>query len=392
MNSKRLIVMIILMFVFFSTQFLEAQYPCGYSYYPGIETPHPYDKGTKSEIIWSNIIYQIGASWIKIHFTDFHLDDDDYVDLIDKNGAVVVRIKGSDVSNDASSIYKVIPTGKKKVSFWAPAVDGDMLKVELKQGAGKRKGKKWGFKIDEVGVGVIPFKEEVAVVETICGTNNLQNIWCYYGHDPYDSGQAVGRMHYKVNGTWYFANGFLISVCDTIHFFTCSDLVFHQQIVNTLSVQFGYQYTVCSGTSSITSTTYFGNQLVDTEPDYKYSLISLKNNPENDFEPLQLHSREPTLNENIYLIQHPNEDPKMIGFGNVSDTGSTEHFDWFFYHYIDTPYLTSMGSPILNDDGNDEVLDKVLGFVYDDSGGLCANRARKMSKIYSIISNYGCAD
>jgi hypothetical protein len=388
MIKKYVFYIFIVLSVFLCAQFLEAQYPCGYSYYPGIETPHPYGKVKKGEIIWSDIIYQGGASWIKIHFTDFHLDDEDYVDLIDKNGAVVVRIKGSDVSNDSSSNYKVIPTGKKKVNFWAPSVEGDMVSVELKGGAGKYKGKKWGFTIDEVGVGVIPFREEVAVVETICGTNNLQNIECYNGFEPYDRGQAVGRMLYRVNGTWYLANGFLLSCDNSSHFFTCSDLVFHQHIVNTLEVAFNYQYSVCSGTSSISSTTYFGDQLVDTQPNYKYTLLTLKNDPEDSFKPLQPHSREPTLNENIYLIQHPNGDPKMIGFGNVSNPNGSHPA---FFHYIDTPELTSMGSPILNDDGDDEVLDKVLGFVYDNGSGCCPNRARKMSKIYNLIKNYiGC--
>lgn len=388
MMSKRLIVMIILVFVFFSGQFLEAQSPCGYSYYPGIETPHPYGKVKKGEIIWSDIIYQGGASWIKIHFTDFYLDDDDYVDLIDKNGAVVVRIKGSDVSNDASSIYKVIPTGKKKVSFWAPAVDGDMLSVELKRGASKYKGKKWGFTIDEVGVGWESLFEEEAVIEWICWPYDLQDIECYNGEEPYDRGQAAGRTYFRINGAWYHGNGFLISCNKTNHFLTVSENIFHQHIVNTLEVQFDYQYTTCEGSTLKTPrTTYFGDDLVDFNDEYKYCLLTLKGDPQSNVTPLKPHSRDPKSEESIYLVQHPRGIPKKIGFGNVSDTGDTS---MYFYHYIDTsPYpLGSKGAPILSYDEKNNGNDKVLGFDY---GGNCPNRAVKIFKICDNIKTYiGC--
>jgi hypothetical protein len=113
----------------------------------------------------------------------------------------------------------------------------------------------------------------------------------------------------------------------------------------------------------------------------------LKDEPQEDFIPLEPLNRGPYSDECIYLVQHPDGDPKMISFGNVSSTGGTGSY---FYHYADTPNKGSLGSPILTDDGNDNILDKVLGF---DNGGGCPNQAIKISKIYAIVENYcGCDD
>ena len=166
---------------------------------------------------------------------------------------------------------------------------------------------------------------------------------------------------------------------------TSAYLIWSQDVVDSLEVQFGYERPNCDGTGPITSTTYYGDELLALNTYNKYSLLTLTDNPENSFTPLEPLNREPVLYEDIYLVQHPDEDPKMIGFGDVNAT-----YTWirYFYHNIDTPYLLSLGSPILTDDGNDNVLDKVLGF---DDGGNCPNKAVKMKTIYDSIKGYcGC--
>lgn len=385
-----MIFMVIVMLVFLSGQ-LAAEEIVGKSMFPNIETPHPYPGAMEGNtLVWSETIYQGGAGWLKVHFSNFRLNDDDYVDLIDMYGVVAARIKGSDVSGKKRSRFKVKKNDDQKVSFWAPLIAGETLKIELHRDTNRRKG--WGFTIDEVGVGFDTIEtypeDNLARILSICGTNNLQHIYCYYGYEPYDRGQAVGRMIFKRHGVWCKGNGFLLSCDNTSTFLTSAYLVWSQAVVDSLEVQFGYQYPNCNGTGAITSTTYFGDELLALSPVKKYSLVSLTDNPEESFTPLEPLNREPVLYEDIYLVQHPDGDPKKIGFGNVNST--TNQWEKYFYHYIDTPYLGSRGSAILTDDGDDEVLDKVLGFDDGDAGD-CPNQAVKMKSIYNEIKQYnGC--
>lgn len=389
MEKKSVIFMIIVVLVLLCGQ-LTAEEVVGESIFPKIETPHPYPKASIDTLVWSETIYQSGAGWLKVHFSDFRLNDDDYVDLIDMYGFVAVRIKGSDVSGEKRSRFHVKKNGNQRVGFWAPRVVGEILKIELHRDTNRDKD--WGFTIDEVGVGFepvpLPFPgENLAKVFSICGTNNLQHIACYSGYEPYDRGQAVGRTTFKRHGNWYRGNGFLLSCDDTSTFLTSAYHVWSQDVVDTLEVEFGYDRPNCDGTGSIDDTTYFGDELLALSPSKKYSLVSLEDNPEEDFTPLEPLDRDPVLYEDIYLVQHPDGDPKKIGFGNVSYIYT---WDKYFFHYVDTPYLGSRGSPILTDDGNDNVLDKVLGFDDGDAGS-CPNQAVKMKTIYNEIKNYcGC--
>ncbi|MCU0289542.1 MAG: hypothetical protein MUF15_24500 [Acidobacteria bacterium] len=385
MKSKNLIIIIVVLIGVLGNQFLGAEQVCGYSIYPGLKIPGPSVNMTRSTVVMSKTIFQSNAKWLKIHFSEFSLNDDSFVDLIGMNGTVVVRIKGSDVSNDTKSRYKVKKISNNKINFWGPALDGDTIRIELHRGTGKHMANE--FIIDKVGVGTEPLREmreEIAMIESICEPIYLQNIACYYEYEPFDRGQAVGRMYYEKNGCWYRGNGFLCS-CNNSSTFLTSYHIDSQSVVDTLEVQFGYQYANCTGTGPITSTTYFGDDYIRSDSSKHYCVLTLKDNPEEDFSPLEPLSREPQLGEGIYIVEHPCEEPKMIIFGNVSSIGGS---GLYFCNYMDTIYFGSIGSPVLADDFYN--LDKVLGFVY---GGNCGgfSGAVKMSQIYAEVKEYiGC--
>lgn len=429
MRQKILIVMILMIIgVFVFSGRLSAEEAIGVSIFPKIDTPHPYPAAVEGNtLVWSKIIDHPGATWIKIHFSQFRLNEDDYMNLVDLNGSVIEQIKGKDVSNIFNSKFSVKDDVNKTVSFWGPAIEGNKVTVELhsthytpnrKNDVGSKldKGrinnnkiitelsytsnaKSLGFTIDEVGLGTKPLREDIAMIESTCGTYNLQEIVCYYGHEPFTRGQAVGRMYYEVYGHWFRSNGFLCSCNNSSTFLAAAYrfLINSPKIVATLEVQFGYQYNNCDGTGLNNPITYYGDQYIMSDPDKHYCLVTLKNNPQCNYTPLVPLNREPILNENIYLVQHPNGEPKKIGFGNVSSTGSS---GLYFYHYVDTlewhQDRNCMGSPVLTDDGddyssndwNDYRLDKVLGFDYL---GSCPNAAIKMSEIYAATKPYhGC--
>lgn len=386
--------MIVVVLWVLGNQFLGAEQECGYTIYPGIKIPGPSLKMTRSKVVeaetifkkstlvWSETIFQFGAKWLKIHFSEFSLNDDSYLDLIGMNGTMVVRIKGSDVSDDKKSRYKVKKSSNNKVSFWGPAVDGDTIIIELHRGTGKQMAN--GFTIDEVGVGIEPLREEIGMIESNCGPNYLQHIACYAEHESFERGQAVGRMYYEKYGHWYRGNGFLCS-CNGSSTFLTSDYIDSQSVVDTLEVQFGYQYDNCDGTGPITSITYFGDDYIRSDPNKHYCVLTLKDNPEENFTPLEPLNREPQSSEGIYIVEHPCEEPKMIIFGEVY---SIDGSGLYFCNYMDTIYFGSIGSPVLTNDFYN--LDKVLGFVYGaNCGGFSG--AVKMSKIYADIKEYiGC--
>jgi hypothetical protein len=405
--------MIIGLFVLFNAIQLSAQEEVGKSIFTKIETPHPYPAAMEGKtLVWSKTIDQPGAAWIKIHFSQFQLDREDYINLVDMNGNVIEQIKGKDVLKKAQSKFSVKTNFSKTVSFWGPAIEGNKVTIELhsvfptsnrEKGIGNKfdkdrikndntttkscytsNVKSLGFIIDEVGLGTKTLREGISIIECTCGTYNLQNIICYYGQEPYNKGQAIGRMYYNIYGYWYRSTGFLCS-CNNSSTFLASSypyLINSQSTVDTLEVQFGYQYTNCNGTGPITSTTYYGDTYIWSDSNKHYCMLTLKDNPQTTYGTLIPLNRGPILNENIYIVQHPNGDPKKIGFGNVNDTGGS---GLYFSHYIDTLYGGSVGSPILTDNWD---TDKVLGFDYL---GNCPNYAVKMSQIYADVKKYnGC--
>jgi len=85
---------VVVVLIFLSGQ-LNAEEVVGKSIFPNIETPQTYPEAVKgTTLVWSTTIQEPGASWIKIHFSKFRLNQDDYVELVDMNGSLIERIKG----------------------------------------------------------------------------------------------------------------------------------------------------------------------------------------------------------------------------------------------------------------------------------------------------------
>ena len=378
MRSKCFVGLMILVTFLIGARYLGAEELCGDTILTDIKTPHPYPRATTDTLVWSQTIRHSGAGWLKIHFSDFKLNDEDFVVLYDMYGKEIERIKGSDVRDFEKSKFRVIPEEKERVDFWGPMIDGDEVTVELHRTVDRRVG--WGFTIDEVGIGFWPIDDpinDVPTIESICGTDVKVDIKC--AATAYQTmGLAVGRMLFQKGKSWYLCTGFLVSSCSA-HFLTNEHCISKQSVVDTLQVRFKYRYTTCGGSTLDSYTTYYGNTFITDSKTYDYCLLTLQGTPQSTYGYLQLLNRAPVVNEDIYIIQHPGGRPQEIGYGTVDNTTANSGKD--LGYYVDTEGGSS-GSPVLAENE-----DKVLGLHH--YGG-CPNSGVKMDLIYESIIGYLC--
>ena len=365
---------------------LYAEQWVGDSMSSDIETPHPYPRASAGDLVWSHTIYQKGASWVKLHFSDFNLNDEDYLELVDMYGTVIETVKGSDMNAGSNKFRVKRPTPDKNmrqgmidhVAFWGPAIDGNEITINLYRGSEKKNG--WGFSIDEIGVGAVPIfaDENISYIESICGSDDKTRIKCASSFYQ-NLGEAVGRMLFQKSGSWYVCTGFLCS-CNSSHFLTNEHCITSQTVVNTLQVRFKYRYSACTGSSLDSYSTYYGDDFVTDSTSYDFCLLTLTGSPQNTYGYLGLINGNPVSGEDIYIIQHPGGRPQEIGFGTVYSTYANGGKD--FSYYVDTEGGSS-GSPVFA-----EYEDEVLGLHH--YGG-CPNSAVKMNYIFEYITGYlGC--
>lgn len=369
-----------------SSGFLSAEEVIGESVFMKIETPHPYSQTAKSEQAWVETYHYSGAGWIKPYFSQFRLNADDYLEIIDMNGIVVETIKGGDVSDPATSRFNVKKRGGKAY-FWGPMVDGNEVTFILYS---KSNGSdNWGFKIEEMGIGYDLLDDDripgYSTVESTCGgSDDKVDIECVSG-SHYNNSPPVGRMHYKSGGNWYVCTGSLVSCNGGSQFLTNEHCINSQAIVDTLDVRFNYQYTNCSGSTVATYDTYYGDTYIKSSASLDYCLLTLKNSPQSKYGVLSISDRTVTVGETIYIIQHPGGGVKKY---STSVTLDASHADQYSNPEIEHLYYAdtaggSSGSPVFAASDN-----KVVGLHHT---GLCPNEGVKMSKIFpQIKDDLGC--
>ena len=140
------------------------------------ETAHPYE-GTGN--IWERSFHWTDASYITIHFVEFDLASEDYVEISSPDGKYTYRYEGKG---------KVVRGGEAILSvFWTRHIPGDTAVVRLYSvnptGA-------WGFKIDKWAHG---YKSGVTM-SAICGADDKEWAACYDGTDIYEMSRTVARL------------------------------------------------------------------------------------------------------------------------------------------------------------------------------------------------------
>lgn len=272
------------------------------------ETPHPYPAGAANRpVVWTQRIQSANATFIRLHFTKFDLAAGDSVTVRNPDGSQVWTYTGQGPHGDGE--------------FWAFAVDGSTAIVEVH--AGVTRGH--GFKIEEIGHGTVELKQRkktTPVPEVVCGTNGNEDIVCHNETLINSTERAVARLLFLVGRTQYLCTGWLVAGSNANTMLTNNHCFDTQTEVRTVQASFNYQTTSCGGSTVATTTDYAGNLLLKTNTVNRkgskggldYTLFTLSGNPEATWGEITPTSRTLAVDQQIWVIQHPDGGLKKIGY------------------------------------------------------------------------------
>ncbi len=333
--------------------------------------------------VWSTVLSVPDASYIAPHFGNINLPDEAWL---------VVR--GPESEREYDSVRRVTYTGngqdmpQGERGFWGTYIPGSKAVVELYSRVPLDRDVvlidyyAWGFPDDGSGG-----------EEAICGADDTKNAKCYQSSEPqiYDKSRAVLRL--MIGGTGA-CTGWLVG--NEGHVMT------NNHCISTASQAANTNYEImaegsscssnctswgaCPGTVIATSAT-----LVKTNYNLDYTLLKLPVNPTSTYGFLQMRSSGPTVDERIYVPQHPQAWGKRIavtsdhwsdGSGyteiySVTEPGCGSRPGPDVGYYADTQGGSS-GSPVL---GYDDHLVVALHH--------CANCPNRGVPIDDVIADLG---
>ena len=351
-------------------------------YHPvSIDSARQYQGSPDGEVtlVWEHTIQHPGATFISIHFTDFHLAPGDYLEVADAQGGQAYTLAGR---------------GKLDLGeFWARHVKGDTAVLKL-FATGRSGGP--GFRIDTYSAGFVPigFGESPgdpdAPVDPLstCGASDFENATCYLGTTEYDRARAVARL--LIRGRT-LCTGWLVS--DEGHFITNSHCIDSSLEWNNTDYEFGAEAPLCTssnGQLQWPGVVYETVEYKTLNSSMDYILLRFTGaNPADAYGYLQLDNRAAVVGERIYLASHPLGYAKMLVIKSDQDgdnychvnsvtapacTGSTAYND--VGYYCDSEGGSS-GSPVLALSSH-----KVIALHHC---GTCPNRGVPINLIYAEI-------
>jgi PKD repeat protein len=321
------------------------------------ECSHPYP-GTMG-VVFEKIFSYPDAGYIALHFSSFELAEGDVLEVSNLDGTIVYQYTGNG---------KVVGEGPVPVTiseFWATHIPGDTAVVRL---ISNNTNSAFGFVIDKYARGyqrglieALLAGEEGAQLEAICSTDDKKWAKCYEDTVMYDKGRAVCRL--LIGGTTA-CTGWLLG--SEGHVMTCHHCIETQTAANNTDYEFMAEgatcTTDCSGWGAcpgVVAASY--GTMVKTDIDLDYTLILLPTNITSTYGYLQLRATLPTIDEKIYIPQHPGAYGKQIAFesdvdGPYSNIYSTNEPPCIggpgdIGYYADTEGGSS-GSPVLALDDN----------------------------------------
>jgi PKD repeat protein len=279
-----------------------------------IDTPHPYQgKG----IVWKKKFHIPDAGYIAIHFRKFNLAPGDKLVIADPSGKFVYKYKGKG---------KVVRGGDEVLSkFWATHIPGDTAIVAL-YSKGKEKG--FGFVIDRWVHGYSRDyldrlmnsleEDELNNAKAVCSSDDKEWAKCYEGTTMYNESKAVCRL--LINGS-SACTGWLLG--SEGHVMTNNHCIDTQSDASNTDFEFMAEgatcgtscasWGACPGTVGASSGT-----LIQTDSALDYTLILLPTNLTSTYGYMQLRDALPSLDERIYIPQHPSAWGKQLAV--LSDT------------------------------------------------------------------------
>jgi fibronectin type 3 domain-containing protein len=262
-----------------------------------IESPHPYRS------VWSQTLHFPSASFISIHVAKLDLAPGDRLELTDPAGR-----------------YRHVYTGRGRFEdgkeFWALSILGDTMIVTLQAQQSAADHDHFGVAIDRWTHGYPPI--DVPEPDALCGAKDFRDVECYRTSYPteFDKSRAVVRL---IKSGSAHCTGWLAS-CQN-HIVTNEHCVASQAELNTIEFQFDYKKPGCNSGTATVGLQLAGGTLLQTDAPLDYALIMpalAGNDPQATYGFLQWDKdRLPANNERIYIPQHPNGVPKVIGLDST---------------------------------------------------------------------------
>ena len=335
-------------------------------------------------LVWEHQIRKPGATYIAVHFKDFHLAPGDYLNISDAEGG---------------QIYTLAGRGKMDLGdFWARHVKGDVALLQLyaTSSSGGR-----GFVIDEFAAGFEDIGYTTDDDEAICGTDDKENAICYETSQAakYEKSKAVARL--LIGGT-RLCTGWLVSAEN--HLLTnhhCIENVYPYTAENT-DYEFMAEAPDCALTNCklcYPGDVYSGGTLVRSSSNLDYTLVRITSgSPASQYGFLQIDDRQAVVGELIYIPQHPggrakelaieSTDPSDGGLCHVATIASDPCTGTGYQdvgYFCDTEGGSS-GSPVIAASNN-----RVIALHHC---AYCPNRGVPINLVYSEISDFisECAD
>jgi lysyl endopeptidase len=264
-----------------------------------VSTPAAYPLGgVERPVSWSETIFSPGATFLRIHFTKFHLPDGDFLTVSSPDGADFWTYTGKG------------PRGTGE--FWSFIVESDSAVVELHSGSRfKGRGGRFGIAVDRIAHGTAPINEDGSFLEkVICGTDGREDVVCHTSANV----RPIARLSFQSGGSSFVCTGWLVAGSNSSTMVTNNHCVDNQTEVSTVQARFNYQRTTCGGSTTATTTTYAGGTFLRTSSSLDYTLFTLQGNPEATWGEYSATSKSPTVGLTINFPQHPGGGLKRIAW------------------------------------------------------------------------------
>ncbi len=333
-------------------------------------------------------IHEPGASFIKVHFAEMNLADGDTVTVSNPDGTEVYTYPGSGYTTDENP------------GFWAFSIIGDTAIVEIHGQPSNADMAGSNITIDKYTRGYSETEfASVNRTESVCSSSDLQHVACYSGSNPteFNNSNAVALILF--NGGANSCTAWRISPGN--YMLTNQHCIDSQPDVVGTEVRFNYQQNTCGGAVN-TGTMVSGGSFLTTNEILDFTLFTVNNFAAiSSFGYLAPDVRAPILNEQIYIPQHPDGQPKQFGIASDSNTGNLCRIDDVsmlgldLNNETDTGYrcdtdFGSSGSPVIASSSNRVIALHHLGSGTSSCnvGTGAINSGVRMDLIYPYITTY----
>ncbi|MFC4877341.1 pre-peptidase C-terminal domain-containing protein [Microbulbifer halophilus] len=337
------------------------------------------------------IIRKDGASFIKVHFSQFDIPPGGYVQVRSIDGSQIHHYGSASESLKTTDLQ----SGDDGLNaFSSLSIIGDTAIVEYFPGSSVGSGYK--IEIDHIMQGFTDAEIEEAIQNSLtdnvgpsstCGVNERRDVQCWADSYPteFERSRPVARL--------LIAGSSLCTawrVGSDNHMFTNNHCVDNQSDLSNTEVWFNYQRTSCGGSTNEPTTIVTGQDLLKTDYTLDYTLFTVS-----DFSNIEsfghfgLDVRDALDQEQIYIPQHGSGNPKELAIESDQNTGGVCRIDDVLAdgrgtdtdmgYYCDT-IGGSSGSPVLATSSN-----RVLALHH--FGG-CTNQGVRVADIWPQVSSY----